>query len=356
MDSTSSSLIIRDYRKGDEIQINTLLDESYENWAGSNYWEWMYSDSIHGHNIVVAEKDEKIIGCNHGIYLKARIGETDYLVHFSNFAAVDREHRRKGVYTRIVQRAFENAEQKVSFGYSFTRNPIIMNNPSLKIERKFFPRHFTVYTYVDDIDKHLKYFNSRFSFFKKHYHHITKKFNKIGIKNINKNIEIMSIRRFDDRFTDFHEVNKKRYNFIIEKNQKFLNWRYSDERSGGYEILTAELDDKILGYLVYKINIIDKDYPYGMIIDLLSLPKEVEAEYLLIDKAIEELKTKGVNSVNFLVNNGNPVIETLKKIGFIDLKRRQFITYVTKITKKDETLLMKSPSKKIHLTYGDVFA
>lgn len=108
----------------------------------------------------------------------------------------------------------------------------------------------------------------------------------------------------------------REYCFIIDRNNRYVNWRYNDIRGGKYIRFFAFEDEVILGMLVLRINYSDNDYPVGSIVDIITFPDRPDVYEELLKKANEYFDHMEINRVNKLVLQRHPFEQIDIKYGF----------------------------------------
>lgn len=128
----------------------------------------------------------------------------------------------------------------------------------------------------------------------------------------NKNhIQIDQIDRFDEQFDKFWELVSDNYPLIVQRDAKYLNWKYVSQPCMNYVIFQMKNGDKISGYIVLRIRY-ENNRKVGYIVDLLAAP---EQSVWLISKAVHYFKAEKATTIVCYVLNEK--IETLmKKFGF----------------------------------------
>src|SRR3989304_4913604 len=117
----------RAFRDEDETDIKRLVKNAC---ASSEFWDWKYklNPNFHPSLIMVAEKDAKVIGCNHLLLKNFKLGpsiETKAVLGAD--LVVDPEIRRKGIGTKLIrfQRASEIMKnESVAMAYMFA-DPVL---------------------------------------------------------------------------------------------------------------------------------------------------------------------------------------------------------------------------------------
>jgi predicted N-acetyltransferase YhbS len=68
----------RKFRNGDEEQVKKLVESIFSRFMGGEYWNWKYplNPLFNPSLVVVAEKDGRIVGCNHWLQRRFKIDST----------------------------------------------------------------------------------------------------------------------------------------------------------------------------------------------------------------------------------------------------------------------------------------
>jgi hypothetical protein len=188
---------------------------------------------------------------------------------------------------------------------------------------------------------------------------ILKQYNKI--KNALKydlgkhysNIKMERIDVFDESIDDFWNNIKDEYHFIVEKKKEYLNWRYCDPRGGSYKIWIAKEDLNILGFLVLKINSINKEYKRGYLVEILCVNDRMDVVDLLVGFSVRYFEEKGVNIVHAQIIKGHPYEKILNKHGFLDSRRNPLLDMKIITMNDDVKKFIETKPERIHYTYGE---
>jgi len=306
--------------------------------------------------IVVAVSDDKIIGCNHGYYLRTKIGESSFLCGYGGDVAVHPDHRRKGVYQKMSikkKELREKNDRKLSIRAS--RNPIMTGRWN-KRDRPPSPQTIVNLVRIQDIDKHLKAMPVKNEFLMKTGFTLAKIANNLSnaFKNSEspeENLNIVDIDGFSNEADDFWEEISGCYDFIVERRRGYLNWRYCDPRAGDFVVKQARENGKILGYSVLKINEFEKAYPMGHIVDLLALPDRLDVANALVTDAVNYFDENSVNTVTCLMVKSHPYVNILNRYGFLNSRFKINIVFRARSHEVEEEL---KNVRKMHFTYGDI--
>ncbi len=96
----------------------------------------------------------------------------------------------------------------------------------------------------------------------------------------------------------------------IEHSAEYLNWRYLDNPTAEYHLMTARSDGRLCAYGVYTC--VGED---GMLVDLLGVP-DANIIRTLINDLSESLCEEGVYTLSTPMSEFHPWFATLTKLGF----------------------------------------
>ena len=359
------SLKIRQYLPGDEVQIIPLLKIPFPNYGSTaplDYWRWKHQNpSFQTSIIVVAENRGRIIGCDHNPILNIKVGNGVFTSSVGNDLAVHPDFRNKGVYTSMRKLLWTlNEKNSVKFQFNWTHNPIMV-----KHVRKFgtrprhtFPFQVKSLLWIGDVNLHYRMNARRTALILKFGLKVVRFVNRtiwnFRREHQRQELLISEVSSFDARINEFWREVSTQYNFIIERKQDYLNWRYSNLMIGEHTIQQAEENGKIVGYCILSIDRQNKNYPSGQIVDLLVLPDKPYIVDSLLAEVIKYFVSKGVNVSNALIVSGHPYSKIFKKRGFVGRKTKVHIGYIDNGIEKDVEKLATGPVSRVHICYGDV--
>lgn len=360
------SFVVREYLPGDETGIVQLVRIAYPIF-GMDLWRWKYEQAPLKPIIVVAESEGKIIGCNHNIVLRAKIGAGVYLSSFGDDLVVDPNFRRKGIGNEMHNLIWTlNLKRNVKFQYADSYNPITIEHFTRhhSLLRKPFPYPAEHLYWIRDAGLHFRLNPRKNSWLMKLGLNVVKSYNRIGgnpVAERNRNISISDMHEFDENVDAFWNEVSGQHNFMIERKKDYLNWKYCGSPRVKDMVRLASEDGKIVGYSVLNINKDRKEYPSGVILDLLALPGRLDVADLLVADALRFFEKNGVNMCSTLIINKNPYEGVLMKRGFVNpnlrlLKRREKMRlfYVDQGIGKDIARFENSPPSGLHFSYGDI--
>jgi len=361
-----SDITIRLYQEGDEHGIVDLLNTVFEPWpqfdipcSSLDHWIWKHKENPIGESIiVVAEKNDEIIGSMHSMLKRVKIGYSIVPAISGLDEATHPDFRGMGIYSKIRDMMYEERENSgIQYMYGGTTNPILIASSKRRGEHTY-PHNLKTFVKLYDLDLYFKKNPRKYTTILK-YGYLTLKLlnsvltNRNREKNRYPNIQVEKIERFDDDINDFCNKITSYYNFIIQRNKEYLNWRYSDKKGGEYQILSAKEKEKTIGYIVIRINRFDTECLHGYFVDLITLPGRDDAAFLLVKRALEILEKEQVSLVTTIeVINGN-YMKPLRTLGFLNSRQMIYVTYKYHEIEEEITTFRTSHVKKSHLVYGD---
>ncbi len=323
----------RKYKPGDEAGIVALLKKSFAKWSKRSieYWKWKYLKSPHGIWVYLILDGDKIIGVICYLAINIKLGDQIIISLYGDDTTTDSDYRGKGIYKNLVSFSHNDLlANELRFQYYKTENPIISKTGS-SYNDLIFPFSLLSMIKIKDLNKYLKN-TDRDTLKNKMGLILLKGANSLGnfaprINRGEKDFSINSVKRFDKKINLFWDRVKDNYNFIIEKKEDYLNWRYCSN-SDQYYIRLATKGEEILGFsvLYYSEDEVDSE---GSIIDLLALKERPDVTEYLIDDAVTQFERLGANSIFSQTIKDLPYKKLLAKKGFIDVSiaNKNFLYY-----------------------------
>jgi len=358
-------VIVRPYKKGDELEIVPLLESCFKVWpsfdllcAPLEHWTWKHMDNpYHLHATSVSLHSEKIIGVNHETFQKLKFFDDYYLVAQGVDNAVYPDFRRMGISKKLYDLSRQLCREKgATFSNWDTANPHLiefaLSNPD-KYSR--YPIPIVHMVKVKDVDAHFKKNPGSYNWMNKiGYKFLSKLSSRFNVRgNFDVEITVRRISNFDPKIEEFWNRVKNDYVHIIERNKEYLDWRYCDHRGGNYFIITADRQEEILGFIVLRINMIRPEYPVGHIVDFLALQEDASAMHLLIQNAITFFDDNNVNIVHYLGVRKSRYQKILESYGFLDSRVQTYIFFSNLKSDNDLNTLRTVSVDKVHFSYGD---
>jgi hypothetical protein len=316
-------VITRQYQEGDDKEIVELLRSAFTSWVempnSLEYWRWKYRHSPLETHIIVSTAGEKIVGVAHCIKMKVKLGSRVLVSYYDDDYATNPEYRKKGVYKAVTNYADAiKKESKADFCYWITRNPIVLTKAMIH-EQVTFPIPFSDLVRIRDIDSFIeKYKIENASLLKTSF-----LLNKPSIV-LNENCRtprndftLVDVDKFDEKFETFLDNIADDYDYILQRNRDYMNWRFKQNPNVKYRIKAALSDNRVIGYVVLEIAN-DNGYLVGSIFDLLTLRDRVDIVRTLFDEAVKYLDSLNIDCISMTTMQGNFYQKIANSLGFIN--------------------------------------
>ncbi|NWG04391.1 MAG: GNAT family N-acetyltransferase [Syntrophaceae bacterium] len=366
MSQLEKEVEVRNLQPGEEEKIVELLKLVFDGWpkfdllcSPLEHWRWKYqANPLKMSQITLGVSGSTIIGCNHSLFSRIKIGNRTFLSSQGGDAAVRPEFMGRTIFRKMMDLKMKKGKESgAQMHYFLTWNPIL---------RKSLPKFFHKFPHVvmnlfriHDVDLHLRKRPIRYGFINKCGFYLLKLASRCRntlrvYHSFPREFHIGEITHFDERIESFWEEIKDHYNFIVERSGDYLNWRYCDPRGGDYLVKIAQMDGKILGYMVLRINSHQIDYPIGYIVDLLTLPNRFDVASALVEEAVSYFDDHQINIIHSLIVKSHPYGAIFDKKGFI-IKRERIPLFYRGYSEVEEfKQLESSPPSRIHFAYGDL--
>jgi len=359
----SKILSIRPYIYGDESEIVNLLKIGFPYWTRKNIdplslFQWRFLDAPKGYIINIGEIEEKIISVYCMPITNFKVGTNTLLSTLLAFAVTDSNYRGKGYFNLIEDYSKQERIKKgVKFDYSTVESQILISVYKRR-KKKSFPYHFAHLLRVRDIGKHLNELKVKNKILTQIAYSTLKIFNNLTphFSQKSKNppdYTIINVASFGPEINKFWDEVKSDYEFIVEKTQNYLNWRFCDPRVGHFIVKLAVKGDLILGYIVLELKNVDS-YPEGYISDLLVLNNRHDVFNSLLGDGCKYFDMKGVNAVHYLCVDRHRYAKYATEFGFVKLpfSKDTFIDYEF-YNEYEDCVIKSDVPNKIHYTYSD---
>lgn len=293
--------------------------------------------------------DEKIICCDHGQPKRIKIKDKIRVCASRGDLTVDQDYRGKGVWSYSNEYAtYTEKRENFDMVYYLTGNEKIIQR--MKKIRPQFPQRLVNWVIIEDIEKHIEHMPVEQEWLIKLGVKILKALSRKTRIDKNPSLEIKEITYFGEEFQRFWNIVSKEYQFIVERDTNYLNWRYTDPRPGKHIIYAVYQSGTPLGYIVLRVNRYKEEYPVGYIVDLLTTLDDSEVARILIDTAKQYFKKQEINLVNCLMVKGSRYEKSLKENGFLDSRIKIHMFYQSNI---EEDILSKVAPRELHFMWGD---
>lgn len=349
-----SEYTIRQYRTGDENEINDLFNMVFMQNRPLNLWNWQFRDNPAGsaNLVTIAKAAGKIIGhyANLPVYFKY-IEKTVKAAHpVDNL--IHQDYRGSKLIRDMFQYQFMVAKKNdISFGFGMPNEiyyPVgkrYLKYKDLSALSTLFKRLNWRLSFEKRVPKSPSSFNSAVQ-------QLSAKLHRLPIiyKGLpKKNISVRMFSSFDAGIDRLWEKAKDRYGIMAIRNSGFLKWRYIDKPHDAYKILVA-YNEEPLGYIVAKVERKD-DHLIGYIVDILTVSKDVDN--LLIGSALDYFISKKADYCLCRILKEDETYNVLSDYGFAENEAFSSTPVVYHLFKDEiDTSFFKNPGNW-HLTYGD---
>jgi hypothetical protein len=127
--------------------------------------------------------------------------------------------------------------------------------------------------------------------------------------------QVHPIRRFTADHDALFQAVAADGRVIVERTSRILNWRYADIPYRRYELLEAREGERLVGYLVYRIEGAEGGMSEGIITDLLTLPRREDAVVAMLGAAERSFREQGVDFAVTYMSYG-PMATQLRRAGY----------------------------------------
>jgi len=160
-------------------------------------------------------------------------------------------------------------------------------------------------------------------------------------------VSLRSVESFDERFDAFCAAASAPFDFVPERTQAFLNWRYADPRAGEFTIRVAERNGQLLGYVVH----IDRD-DTTHIADILVATDQPGVTDALLEEVARHARTAGKAAVAGWLAERHPYRAAFRSRGFVPLGGTS-IVYRPVAMPAEQLAFLEERDASMHFTYGD---
>ncbi|HKB20772.1 MAG TPA: GNAT family N-acetyltransferase [Gaiellaceae bacterium] len=291
MSSWEKTVIHRRFRREDKAAVISLLRGTFDDWNGDwaeRYWEWKFEQNPHGAaRIWVGDDDGRIAGCYIWTPVQLRFDGATLLGAESVDAAVHRDYRGQGVFTKLARAAVEDeSTAELALVYAFP----VEGAYGGQVRVGFAP-----WTPVAGIARPLLSAPIRRRRFP--------------------DLALAETAQFDSRFEAFSN-GRSDWELTVQHDADYLQWRYRKHPSRTYGTIACERDGEITGYCVLTLDPTPRRLTRGYIVDLQVLPKSGETAAFLVDHALRRLRAGGARVAISWLRPSGLEREALESFGF----------------------------------------
>jgi GNAT superfamily N-acetyltransferase len=147
--------------------------------------------------------------------------------------------------------------------------------------------------------------------------------------------EIIAMDRFDSRFDNFYQSILSKIGMCSYKQSSYLNWKLIDRPSSNIVALAAQEKGQLKGVVVLARHL-GKEYPEGMIVDIIADPQDTRTIVSLLKEAIIHFRRERLFSIRCCMTDRR-IIKVLRRFLFLSLPRGEpvMLANLEKIEQKD---------------------
>ncbi len=284
-------ILIRDFKQGDEIAVNSLFNSTFHQKRPLDEWYWKFKQNPFGKSqIFIAEKDNNIVGHFGAIPLRVYIDGVVLIAYQYLDAIVDYSCRKEGIFSSLLNYSISQGNVNEMFGMGFP-NKITYDLETDKLN---------IVHGLGEVDLYINY-------------------NLLPINKENYNPALLKAKSifkvdlFDERFDLLWEKVSHEHIISPVKDRDYLNWRYIMKPQSFYSIFASQDENEVNGFIVLK-TIETMGYKKGCIVDILSL-KDAEITEELLLYGLHYFGNQGVNLVTTYIKDSF-VSKVLLQLGF----------------------------------------
>lgn len=244
MQGDSSRFLIRSYRPGDEVKINEMFNEVFQQERGLSHWCWKYRDNPYGSYVIsLAESSDGELAAHYGGYpvrMFRQHSQGQAAEEFTTFHIGDKMTRqkfrsvgfRKGTLLARTFFHFRDTyggdDRGVPFAYGFTTH-----------HSKRFGELFLDYAVVEPVP------------------HRVLGADGLGRLQSGRLVEMLAgitvrqVNDVDDEWSGFFNSVAPSYRYLVKREARYLRWRYFGRPDRTYLVLAAGRGSRLAGWSVF---------------------------------------------------------------------------------------------------------
>lgn len=316
------NILFRPYKDEDEVALLELYSAVNGEIQDKEHWfklrNWQYKNNPAGKPIYwLAEYEKKIVGQYALIPAKIKFGDRVIIGYQSVDTKTHPDYQRRGIFGKLALKSYECASADVIYGF-----------PNKNSYGGFVKK--LGWLEVGALDALVKPLNIK-NILQKYIS--SKLLLKVGEASVNiitrifyntnntpkvDNLKITKISSFDDRIDVLWREISNSYNVMVVRNKEYLNWRYVNVPDVIFTIYIAEMEGKILGYIVIKCEK-QRGLTIGRIFDFIVLPNQEIAGQMLIQKATEFFRDEKASLILYRLAGTKAYYKMLRNNGYIRL-------------------------------------
>src|SRR3989344_5516058 len=310
-------VIIALLRKEDMPAFRSYIDQSFHEkyiLKDDTYLEWQYD------GICVAKVRVKIVGHlgYKDILYKIKSG-TKIVRVLMNFY-VSEPYRIFGVGAMLAKKVFETKNYTLVLGFNPPTDKLGDRLRSGWWAAGYLKRYLSV---LRPHDFFLHFVNDKA---------LKDIFVNYAKKNQDQQLSIKEEIKTDATFDAFWKDVRVRYSVTVERDRRYLDWRFFEHPLFKYRILTARDGQELLGFLIYRIET-DCKFVIARVVDFVAAER---AEKALLSTFLDKAKQEGAHAADFFFS-GTMYNQAFVDSGFFkieDTALKEFPIYFSPVSYK----------------------
>jgi predicted N-acetyltransferase YhbS len=337
----------REYRPGDEKELNDLYNEVFSRRRTIEQWKWEYIDTPEGPGKILLVEDEgRVIGHEAMVPMRFQVFGEEFLGGKIEDAYIDKKYRGQKLFGPLTEKCIEISEKAgYSLTFGLTARPV---NYQLHVTRGY--RHTcSLNAYfaplkpaaaVSDIARLLHFSPPKKAALAAVMSVLAKRFEGRCRKLAREQdtYEIVRIERFDRGFDEmWQELTASRRIVSIRRSSAFLNWRYIEMPYRRYDVFAALSAGRKVAYLCAAVvtrEDMDLRLKVGVVSDFLVLPGHEAALPSLVRRAAEAWRTGDADvAIAWVHRDGTfsgGLVAELKRWGLVSTRGRYDIPFLVR--------------------------
>jgi GNAT superfamily N-acetyltransferase len=320
--SQKRNVNLREYASSDAEGIVSLMNTVFKPEFTTDWWKWKYEHNPSGFwgkegDTWVAEDNNKIVGHYAVIPYKIKYYSKTIVVAQSVDTATHPSYRGMGIFTRLAKKVYASASKRYPFVFGFPSE--MAHDGFIKLgwrDLSLAPSFDKIQNYDAVVERTIG--SSAYRRFGKPILKAYVNLARVSTvfspkKTQGEDIEVEAITRFDGDINTFWEYARRDFCVVLERNEAFLNWRFS-KYFGEYKIFLARAakHGDIVGYAVLRKRADSLD-----IIDFVTILEHSRTAQQLIQAVLVEGKIEGADSIKCWFPKWHKNAFLFKKAGFV---------------------------------------
>ena len=353
---------VRPYQPGDEERIVHFLDR-YMGWPAAqidrsklDHWKWKFLSNPMGFNLVcLAENAGRVVSHCASLPAKMLVGGREVSASQGVDLCTHPEHRGQGLIGQVMDcrnRLKDRHGINLDFGFP---NRAAYHVSLMKQGFRELDMEMVQHQFIIDGGEFFR--KVRFGPLKRiGYATLVQLRRSLGKgADIGEDLVLTRSEYINEQADRLYEKAAEDFDLIARRDSRFLNWRFSDPRSGGFVLRTVWSGSELLGYAAHKAEIRESTR-YLNIVDMLADPDRPDVLTALALDALAYSRSIGSETVLCCLPQDHPYGRALADLGFV-AKPRMTGDMPMRMIWSDrggaDASVLATPSPRCHITLGD---